>query len=126
MIRLDAGVSLGNWRYVDDAEGTYRDSDGTDQAYSYALKDLKVGDMPKRSLSLESQHLLLMIQTIQLSYRFYDEFFSDWSPTSREYGEGDNPDRRDSWQIPHYSIVDLNASYDLPFESLEERNLSLF
>ena len=41
MIRLDLGVSLGNWRYVDDAEGTYRDSDGTDQAYSYALKDLE-------------------------------------------------------------------------------------
>ena len=43
------GLSYGNWRYADDATGTYRDSDGSDQAYSYSLKDLKVGDMPQAS-----------------------------------------------------------------------------
>jgi iron complex outermembrane receptor protein len=116
VVRLDLGVSLGNWRYVDDATGTYRDSDGSDQAYSYSLKDLKVGDMPQRSLSLGITASPIEDATIQLSYRFYDEFYSDWSPTSREYGEGDTPDRKSSWQIPHYSVVDLNASYDIPFE----------
>ena len=28
MFRLDVGLSYGNWRYLDDATGTYRDSDG--------------------------------------------------------------------------------------------------
>ena len=43
-ITIDGGkltASAGNWTYADDATGTYRDSDGTDQAYSYSLKDLK-------------------------------------------------------------------------------------
>ena len=116
MFRLDLGISLGNWRYADDATGTYRDSDGIDKAYSYSLKDLKVGDSPQRSISLGLTASPIDDATVQVSYRLYDEFFSDWSPTSREYGEGETPDRKDSWQIPHYSVVDLNASYDIPFE----------
>ena len=51
MFRLDMGLSYGNWRYADDATGTYRDSDGSEQAYSYSLKDLKVGDMPQASFA---------------------------------------------------------------------------
>ena len=31
MFRLDMGMSYGNWRYADDATGTYRDSDGGDR-----------------------------------------------------------------------------------------------
>lgn len=72
--------------------------------------------MPQRSLSVGITASPIEDATVQLSYRFYDEFFADWSPTSREYGEGDTPDRKSSWQIPHYSVVDLNASYDIPFE----------
>ena len=31
IFRIDVGVSLGNYRYADDATGTYRDSDGSEQ-----------------------------------------------------------------------------------------------
>ena len=34
--------------------------------------------------------------------------------SSREYEEGSNPDRKQSWIAPDYSIIDLHASYDLP------------
>ena len=53
---------------------------------------------------------------VQLTYRYYDLYYSDWSPTSREYSDGDTPDRLNTWRIPAYGIVDLNASYDIPFE----------
>ena len=116
MFRLDMGLSYGNWRYADDATGTYRDSDGSDQAYSYSLKDLKVGDMPQASFNLGLTATPLEGAAVQLTYRRYDLFYSDWSPTSREFSDGDTPDRIQSWKIPGYGIVDLNASYDLPFE----------
>ena len=51
---------------------------------------------------------------VQLSYRFYDRFFADWSATSREYSDGDTPDRVDPWQSPAYGVLDLNASYNIP------------
>ena len=47
MFRADMGISYGKWEFTDDATGTYRDSDGSDASYSYALKDLPTGDMYK-------------------------------------------------------------------------------
>ena len=46
MVRLDFGLGYGKWIFTDDASGSYRDGD-VDQNYSYALKDLRVGDMPQ-------------------------------------------------------------------------------
>ncbi len=116
MFRVDLGLAFGNWRYIDDASGTYRDSDGSDQAYSYSLKDLKVGDAPQGSFNFGLTAYPVEGLTAQLSYRRYELFYSDWSPTSREFSDGEAADRQQSWKVPGYGIFDLNASYDLPFE----------
>jgi len=116
MFRLDIGVGYGSWRYIDDAVGTYRGSDGASQSYSYALKDLKVGDAPQASVNIGLTAAPVEGSAIQLSYRRYELYYSDWEPTSREFSEGENPDRTLSWKVPGYGIFDLNASYDLPFE----------
>ena len=99
-VRLDVGISLGNWRYADDATGTYRNSDGSDESYSYSLKDLKIGDAPQRSVNFGITASPVEAAKVQFSYRFYDSHFSDWSPESREYSDGDNPDRMLSWEVP--------------------------
>lgn len=116
MFRLDIGLSYGQWEFTDDATGTYRDSDGSNATYNYSLKDLPTGDMPQTSLNLGITASPIEGSAVQLSYRFYDRFYSDWSADSREYSEGDTPDRLDPWMAPSYSIVDLNASYNLPFD----------
>jgi len=116
MFRLDIGIGYGKWEFTDDATGTYRDSDGSDATYNYALKDLPTGDMPQTSLNLGLSASPVEGSAVQLTYRFYDRFYSDWSATSREYSDGDSPDRKFPWLTPSYSIVDLNASYDLPID----------
>lgn len=116
MFRLDIGSSIGNWRYADDATGTYRNSDGDDETYSYALKDIKVGDSPQQSFTFGLTASPVEGSTIQLSYRYYRKFSADWDPTSREYSDGDTPDRGSVFLVPDYGIMDLNASYNLPFE----------
>ena len=125
MFRLDVGLGYGNWRYIDDATGTYRDSDGSDESYSYALKDLKTGDMPQASINFGLTASPVEGAAVQLTYRYYEFNFSDWSPTSREYSDGDTPDREPSWQAPAYGIMDLNASYDIPVE-LGNAQMKLF
>ena len=116
MVRIDIGLSYGKWAFTDDATGTYRDSDGSNATYNYSLKDLPTGDMPQTSLNLGVTASPIEGSSVQLSYRFYDRFYSDWSATSREYSDGDTPDRIDPWMAPSYGIVDLNASYNLPFD----------
>ncbi len=116
MFRVDMGIGLGNWRFTDDATGTYRDSDGSDQTYSYSLKDLPTGDMPQRTFNFGLTASPLEGAAIQMVYRYYQLNYSDWSPTSREFSEGQTPDRQYVFQAPDYGLLDLNASYDLPFE----------
>ena len=116
MFRLDVGMSYGKWEFTDDATGTYRDSDGSDATYNYALKDLPTGDMPQTSVNLGLSASPVVGSAIQITYRYYDRFYSDWSATSREFSDGDSPDRKYPWRAPSYGIVDLNASYDLPVE----------
>ena len=54
---------------------------------------------------------------IEASFRSYLRNYSDWDPTSREYSNlADAPANVNSWRAPDYSIVDLNLSYDVPFE----------
>ena len=116
MIRLDIGIGYGKWEFTDDATGTYRDSDGSDASYNYALKDLPTGDMPQTSFNFGLSASPIEGSAVQLTYRFYDRFYSDWSATSREFSDGENPDRGNPWQTPAYGIVDLNASYDIPMD----------
>jgi hypothetical protein len=116
MIRVDVGVGIGKWEFTDDASGTYRDSDGSDGTYNYALKDLPAGDMPQTSLNLGLTASPIVGSVIQLTYRWYDRFYADWDASSREYSDGGSFSRSTPWQAPSYGIVDLNASYDLPFD----------
>ena len=71
MLRIDMALGLGNWVFTDDASGTYRD-DNSDVSYGYALKDLKVGDMPQTAyvggLTLKPIDGL----SVQGLYRWYD------------------------------------------------------
>ena len=115
MFRLDIGVSLGNWVYTDDATGTYRD--GTeDKTYGYSIKDLKVGDMPQAGMNLGLTVTPVEGAKVQALYRYYALHYADWDPTTREYSDGDSQNRNLSWRTPKYGILDLNVSYDIPFE----------
>jgi iron complex outermembrane recepter protein len=115
MFRLDFGSGIGNWYYTDDATGTYRNSDGEDESYSYSIKDLKVGDSPQASISAGLTVAPVEDAQIQLLYNFYAFHYSDWSPTSRSFSAGDVPDRVGSWKTPTYGVLNLNARYKLPF-----------
>ena len=115
MFRLDAGLGLGNWVFTDDAIGSYRDGD-TDNSYSYSLKDLHVGDMPQTNLVLGFTITPVDGAVIQVLHKTYMSHYSNWSVSSREYSEGIEPNRENPWIAPDYSVMDIHASYNLPFE----------
>ena len=45
-------------------------------------------------------------------YRYYALHYADWSPGSRE----DTDDYVQVFKTPKYGVLDIHASYDLPFE----------
>ncbi|NQU67719.1 MAG: TonB-dependent receptor, partial [Candidatus Marinimicrobia bacterium] len=98
-LRLDAAVSLGDWSFDGDAEGTYTEytTAGVEQTeYSYALDGLNVGDMPQTSYVLGFTCLPFDGLRAQLLYNMYDNNYSDWTPASRQVNDfGDDGEEGD-------------------------------
>jgi len=124
MLSLNATVSLGTWKFVGDADGTYQENEYDENGnvvglqttdYQYALDDLFVGDMPQTSYALGATITPIRGVKLQAIYNQYDNNYADWSPDSREYdGSDEDADRDQVWKAPAYSKVDLHASYALP------------
>ena len=126
MLRIDAAAGFGSWSFVDDASGTLKDEAGnTLGEYNYALKDLKVGDSPQTSMALGLTLTPMEGLSLQTLVNYYDNNYSDWSPSAREYDEGGSPDRDQVWMAPSYSKVNLHINYDLPMQ-LAGTNVTVF
>jgi len=133
MVELDFAFSKGNWFFDGDAKGDYLEQEYNDDnqiigqmttEYTYALNNLKVGDMPQTAyvggLTLKPIKGL----NIQGLLKFYDDNYADWSPDAREVEMGDpdpitgetlyDADRAQVWKAPGYNKLDLHLSYNLP------------
>ena len=105
MLRLDAALSMGTWKFVDDANGTYQEDDFNDEGqvigqtsteYAYALSDLFVGDMPQTSYALGATITPIPGLSIQALFNMYDKNYSDWGPDGRQvYDFGDDGEEKD-------------------------------
>ena len=121
MVSLDVAISTGNWYFGGDAKGDYQEMEYNDDGqvigqttteYEYALKDLKVGDMPQTAYVGGLTIKPIKGLNVQGLYRWYDNHYADWSPDSREVS-GD-ADRAQVWKTPSYGKLDLHLSYNLP------------
>ena len=121
MVDLTLVYSKGDWFFDGDAIGDYQEMEYNEDGqvvgqmttqYTYALDELKVGDMPQTAyvggLTLKPIKGL----SIQGLYKMYDDNYADWSPDAREV-DGEE-DRAQVWQAPGYSKLDLHFAYELP------------
>ena len=121
MVDVDFVFSKGDWFFDGDAIGDYQEMEYNEEGqvvgqmttqYTYALNELKVGDMPQTAyvggLTLKPIEGL----SIQGLYKMYDDNYADWSPDAREV-DGEE-DRAQVWKAPGYSKLDLHLSYKLP------------
>lgn len=116
LFRLDGNVSIGNWVYTDDVTGTYKDySKGPGQeevTETFYLKDLKVGNAPQTQFAIIGSLYPLQGLTAQIVYRYYMDYYADWTPTGRTKAD----DRAQSWQVPDYGVMDFHFTYRLPVD----------
>ena len=123
MLHLNAAASFGTWKFTDDASGTYQEDEFNDQGqvtgqtstdYSYALKDLFVGDMPQTGMALGVTLTPIAGLSVQALFNYYDKNYSDWGPSAREVESDGTADREQVWMAPSYNKLDLHVNYDLP------------
>jgi hypothetical protein len=112
-LRFDGSVSFGDWFYLNDIRGAYKDYSNPNQITEYTLyiKDLKVGDAPQTQFAFITSFFPVKGMKAEVVYRYYRDFYADFDPLTRV----DMNDRAQSWKIPNYALVDLHFNYDLPF-----------
>ena len=111
--RFDGMASFGNWQYTNNVSGVYKDYSATsvDTTYNFYVKDLKSGDAPQTQFSLAGSVFPVRGFLAQFVLRYYANNYADWDPFSRTVAG----DREQSWKAPSYGVLDIHASYDLPF-----------
>jgi len=123
MLRLNASVGLGTWKFTGDADGNYQEDEFNEEGqvtgqkttpYSYALDGLFVGDMPQTGMALGATVTPIDGLSVQALFNYYDKNYSDWSPNAREVASDGTADREQVWMAPSYSKLDVHISYDLP------------
>jgi hypothetical protein len=111
-IRFDLAASQGIWEYTEDVSGNYISdfSTGASETFNFYLQDLKVGDQPETQIALAVTVFPVPGLQAQLAWRYYDSYYSKFDPFSRT----DSDDREQVWQIPAYSLFDVNAYFRIP------------
>ncbi|NCG43885.1 MAG: TonB-dependent receptor plug domain-containing protein [Proteobacteria bacterium] len=115
-LRIDIGASFGDWVLLNDLDGEYTDySSGaavtTD--VNYYVGGLHVGDAPQNQIMGSISYTGIKGLNARLSMRHYDKFFSDWNVFDRDDAAAADIE---SWEVPSFTLVDLNLNYRLPFD----------
>ncbi|MEJ2053781.1 MAG: TonB-dependent receptor, partial [Calditrichaceae bacterium] len=105
-------ASVGNWENTSDANAIYKPYSAgiSDSSFKVYTDGIKIGDAPQTQFTAGLTVFPVEGMDIQAVYRFYDNYYADWTALSR----GDASDNGQSWQIPSYNIVDLHFSYKIP------------
>ena len=115
-LRINAMVSIGNWRYKDAATGTVTEEgnpSNTSTTLLY-LKDVKVGDAAQFTTYLEADYEIIEDLNLSLSWRNADNLYADFSATDDTF---DSPNNEGSLKLPSYSLFDLGLGYKFNFDS---------
>ena len=112
-IRFDVAASQGFWKYTKDVSGRYildQSDPNSVVNYTYALKDLKVGDAPQTQIAASVTCFWPLGLQTEVAWRFYGDYYSLFDPFTRT----DPNDRAQVWKIPSYNLVDLHLAYKIP------------
>ncbi|MCK4662989.1 MAG: TonB-dependent receptor [Bacteroidales bacterium] len=121
LFEIGAMASFGNWKYVNNVKGEYKDYDGGEQTeeYNFYVKDLKVGDAPQTQFAVMLNIYPIKGLRLQFDSRHYSNHYAEWNPFSRT----DETDKDQVWKTPSYMLFDFHTSYVINFSDF---NLEIF
>ena len=114
LVRADMAFSLGDWKYTDNVSARYTPvlaDPSTQENVSLYVEDVKVGDAPQTQAAYAITVFPLRGMYAKITGRSYSNYYADFDPTSRTDMEQAG---KQVWEVPTYSVFDVNVGYDLP------------
>lgn len=107
--------SLGDWRWTSAETAYIKDDNGnTVDEISFDAKNVHVGDAAQTQFGASVKYSIFKDLYIKMQYTHFANYYADFDPLSLQ---GDDAGR-DSWVIPPYSLVHLNAGYFVKWMNL--------
>ncbi|MFN8699407.1 MAG: TonB-dependent receptor [Flavobacteriales bacterium] len=109
-LSVEGVFASGNWRWISGGEAVITNEDGTDiiGRFQFGADGVKVGDAAQLQASLGLRYEPLKGFYLRPRFTYFDNNFSDFNP---EDLQGSNANRQ-SWKMPGYYTLDLNAGYN--------------
>ena len=120
-LKLNAMVTLSNWRYKEDAQGIVTENGNPNNtgARSLYLNGAKIGDAAQTTANINLDYSPFEKFSVDLNWRYAGDLYSDFSVIDTTF---DTPNNRGALKLPDYNLFDLGASYK--FEFSNENSLS--
>jgi iron complex outermembrane receptor protein len=111
-LTLNGVVSLGNWQWVSNSEAIVTDITGATiiDTVRFSAKGVKVGDAAQTQFSFGVRYAPVKGLYISPRITYFDNYFADFDPETLQRANAN----RQSWKIPSYYTVDVNAGYFFP------------
>lgn len=123
-LQLGGMLSAGNWKWQNDVSATlFNDQNQAVDTVNVFAKGLYVGGAPQFQAGLFGKIRLMKQVEVTGNWILNDKIYSSFDPSNRNNAD----DRRQSWQLPAYSLLDLHVS--VPFRFFEQHaafNVSCF
>ncbi|MDR6785070.1 iron complex outermembrane receptor protein [Pedobacter africanus] len=117
-LTINAMLSVGDWKWdsnvpkavITDVNGKELTGGSIGPLYT---KGVKVGDQPQTTLALGASFDVTEDLRIGADYNYFGRYYSSFVPTIMT-SEGLRP-----WQVPSYSLVDVNAVFKFKFAGIK-------
>jgi hypothetical protein len=101
-------VSVGDWKWNSKEDAIIRDDNGNEVAkVSFDAMGVHVGDAAQTQLSSSLRYDITKGLFMKAQVTWFDRYYSEFDPLSLTGVDAGH----DSWKIPAYYLIDLNAGY---------------
>lgn len=108
-------VSIGDYKWTDDVHFTlYNDDQTVAGTYNAYIANVHVGNSAQITGALSCDYEVLTKLKVGVDVNYAAKNYADFDPTNRTT----LADKTDSWKMPNYTLVDVNASYKFKIGNL--------
>ncbi len=119
-IEIEGILSFGDWKYNSGGTVYSYDPNGVLQdSLNYSAKGVHVGNSAQTQASLGVKFWVFKGFSIKPRITRFDKNYASFSAVDLTGGN----ENRESWKLPAYSLLDLSAGYEIPFDGKFKVNI---
>lgn len=118
-LSVNGMLSLGDWVWQNNVDGVSVFDENQNEVARIStlyIEDLKVGDAAQTTAALGVDYEVIDNFKLGATFNYYANLYADYDPTGRT---GETAAGVQSWEVPDYGLVDINAAFDFNIGNLE-------